>query len=52
MQLAWKNRRQVDKVEVTVPGETSDQKRLDSVLPTTRVVVAEGDDEDVRSKGG
>ena len=51
MQLAWKIRRQVDKVEVTVPGEKSDQNRLDSVLPRTRVVVADGDDEDVRSKG-
>ena len=51
MQLAWKIRRQVDKVEVTVPGGTSDQSRLGSVLPRTRVVVADGDDEDVRSKG-
>ena len=51
MQLAWKIRRQVDKVEVTVPGEKSDQNRLDSVLPRTRVVVADRDDEDVRSKG-
>ena len=51
MQLAWKIRRQVDKVEVTVPGEKSDQNRLDSVLPRTRVVVKDGDDEDVRSKG-
>ena len=51
MQLAWKIRRQVDKVEVTLPGEKSDQNRLGSVLPRTRVVVADGDDEDVRSKG-
>ena len=51
MQLAWKIRRQVDKVEVTVPGEKPDQNRLDSVLPRTRVVVADGDDEDVRIKG-
>ena len=51
MQLAWKIRRQVDKVEVTVPGEKSDQNRLDSVLPRTRVVVADGDEEDDRSKG-
>ena len=51
MQLAWKIRRQVDKLEVTVPGEKSDQNRLGSVLPRTRVVVAGGDDEDVRSKG-
>ena len=51
MQLTWKIRRQVDKVEVTVSGENSDQNRLDSVLPRTRVVVADGDDEDVRSKG-
>ena len=51
MQLAWKIRRQVDKVEVTVPGEKSDQNRLDSVLPRTRVVVADRGDEDVRSKG-
>ena len=51
MQLAWKIRRQVDNVKVTVPGEKSDQNRLDSVLPRTRVVVAYGDDEDVRSKG-
>ena len=51
MQLAWKIKREVDKVEVTVPGEKSDQNRLDSVLPRTRVVVADGDDENVRSKG-
>ena len=51
MQLAWKIRWQVDKVEVTVPGEKSDQNRLDLVLPRTRVVVADGDDGDVRSKG-
>ena len=51
MQLAWKIRRQVDKLEVTVPGEKSDQNRLGSALPRTRVVVAGGDDEDVRSKG-
>ena len=51
MQLAWKIRRQVNKVEVTVPGKKSDQNRLGSVLPRTRVVVADGDDEDVRSKG-
>ena len=41
----------MEKVEVTLPGETSDQNRLGSVLPRTRVVVADGDDEDVRSKG-
>ena len=40
MQLAWKIRRQVNKVEVTVPGKKSDQNRLGSVLPRTRVVVA------------
>ena len=53
MLLAWKVRRQVDKVEeVTVPGEKFNQNRLDSVQPRTRVVVvADGDDEDVRSKG-
>ena len=51
MQLDWKIRRQVDKVEVTLPGEKSDQNRLGSVLPRTRVVVADGDEEDVRSKG-
>ena len=51
MQLAWKIRRQVDKVEITLPGEKSDQKRLGSVRPRTTVVVADGDDEDVRSKG-
>ena len=33
-----------------MPGEKSDQNRLDSVLPRTTVVVADGDDEDVRSK--
>ena len=27
MQLAWKIRRQVDRVEVTLPGEKSDQNR-------------------------
>ena len=51
MQLAWKIRRQVDKVEVTFPGEKSDQNRLGSVLPRTREVVADGVDEDIRSKG-
>ena len=51
IQLAWKIRRQVDKVEVTFPGEKSDQNRLGSVLPRTRGVVVDGVDEDVRSKG-
>ena len=51
MQLVWKIRRHVDKVEVTLPGEKSDQNRLGSVRPRTRVVVADGDDEEVRSKG-
>ena len=41
----------MDKVEVTFPGEKSDQNRLGSVLPRTRGVVADGVDEDVRSKG-
>ena len=40
----------MDKVKVTLPGEKSDQNRLGSVRPRTRVVVADGDDEDVRSK--
>ena len=51
MRLACKIRRQVDKVEVTLPGEKSDQNRLGSVRPRTRVGVADGDDEDVRTKG-
>ena len=51
MQLAWKIRRQVDKVEATFSGEKSDQNRLGPVLPRTRVVVADGVDEDARSKG-
>ena len=51
MQLAWKIRRQVDKVEVTLPGEKSDQIRLGSMLPRTRVVVADGNDDDVKSNG-
>ena len=41
----------MDKVEVTLPGEKSDQNRLGSVLPRTRAVVADGDEEEVRSKG-
>ena len=41
----------MDKVKVTLPGKKSDQNRLCSVRPRTRVVVADGDDEDVRSKG-
>ena len=39
MQLAWKIRRQVDKVEVTLRGEKSDQNRLGSVTSRTIIVV-------------
>ena len=51
MQLAWKDRRRADKVEVTFRGGKADQNRLGSVVPSTRVVAADGVDGDVRSKG-
>ena len=50
-QLAWKNRRQADKVEVTFRVGKSDQNRLGSVVPRTRVVAADRVNGDVRSKG-
>ena len=51
MQLAWKDRRQADKVEATFRAGKSDQNRLGSVVSRTRVVAADGADGDVRSKG-
>ena len=49
--LAWKDRRWADKVEVTFRAEKSDQNRLGSVVPRTRVAAADGVEGDVRSKG-
>ena len=49
-QLAWKDRRRGGKVEVTFRAGTSDQNRIGSVVPRTRVVTAVGVDRDVRSK--
>ena len=51
IQLAWKDRRQADKVEVTFRAGESDRNQLDSVVPRTRVVASHGVDADVRSKG-
>ena len=51
MQLAWKDRWQADKVETTFRAGKSDQDRLGSVVPRSRVVAVDGIDEDVRSKG-
>ena len=50
-QLAWKDRRQADKIEVTFQVGKSNQNRLGLVVPRTRVVAADGVDGDVRSKG-
>ena len=50
-QLAWKDRRQADKVEITFRAGKSGQNRLGSVVPRTRVVAADGVDGHVRSKG-
>ena len=49
--LAWKDRRRADKVDVTFTTGKADQNRFGSVVPRTRVAVAEGVDGDVRSKG-
>ena len=49
-QLAWKDKRQADKVEVKFRAGKSDQNRLGSVAPRTRVMAADGVDRDVRSK--
>ena len=49
--LAWKDRRRADKVEVTFRAGKSDQNRLGSVVPRTRVAAADGVEGDVRSKG-
>ena len=47
-QLAWEDRPRGDKVEVTFQKGESDQKRLRSVVPRTRVVAADGVDGDRR----
>ena len=44
-------RRRADKVEVTLRTGKSDQNRLGSVVPRTRVAAADGVEEDARSKG-
>ena len=49
--LAWKDRRRADKVEVTFRAGKSDQNRLGSVLPRTRVAAADGVEGGVKSKG-
>ena len=49
--LAWKDRRRADKVKVTFRAGKSDQIRLGSVVPRTRVAAADGVEGDVRSKG-
>ena len=50
-QLAWKDKRQADKVEVKFRAAKSGQNRLGSVVPRTRVVAADGVDGHVRNKG-
>ena len=50
-QLHWKDSRQADKVELTFRGGESDQNRLGTVVPRTRVAAADVVDGDVRSKG-
>ena len=50
-QLAWKERRRADKVKVTFRAGNSDQNRLGSVVPRTRVVAADGGGGDFRIKG-
>ena len=47
----WEDRRRADKVEVTFRAGKSDQNRLGSVVPRTRVAAADGVDGGVRSKG-
>ena len=49
--LALKDRRRADKVEITFRAGRSDQNRLGSVVPKTRVAAADGVDGGVRSKG-
>ena len=49
-QLAWKDRRQADKEEVVFRAGKSDQNRLGSVVPRTRVVAVDGVNGDVISK--
>ena len=51
MQLAWKDRRQAGKEDVTFRAGKSDQNRLGSVVPSTRVVATDRVDGDVRRKG-
>ena len=50
-QLAWKDRRRVDKLEVTFRAGKSDQNRLGSVIPRIRVAAADGVDGGVMSEG-
>ena len=50
-QVTWEDRRRADKVEVTFRAGKSDQNRLGSVVPRTRVAAADGVDGDARSKG-
>ena len=50
-QLAWKDRRRADKVEVTLRAGKSDQNRIGSVVPRIGVAVADGVDGGVRCKG-
>ena len=51
MRLARKDRRRADKVEVSFRVGKSDQNRLGSVVPRTRVAAADGVEGDARSKG-
>ena len=50
-QLAWKDRRQADKIDLTFRAGKSDQNRLDSVVQRTKLMVVNGVDGNVRSKG-
>ena len=50
-QLAWKDKLRADKEEVTFRAGKSDQNRLDSVVPRSRVAAADGVDGGVKSKG-
>ena len=50
--LASKDRRRAEKVEVMFRAGKSDQNRLGSVVPRTRVAAADRVEGDVRSKGG
>ena len=50
-QLAWKDRRRADKVEVIFRARKSDQNLLASVVPRAKVAAADGVHKGVRSKG-